>query len=339
MLERSAESGSETFGVRFHLAVERDSLRAIPCNGRSDTGSYAGIEVLRWYICTNVVFAPSRPMLTTSKAAALAALTAAVLAGAWYVRQQRQEFRADLASPPPSASSAASAPAPAASVALAPVAAASVPEPTPSDPLQVTGLTDALIDLLGRKTVASLLQVDDFAHRVVATVDNMDREQVSSRLWPVNPSPGRFTVRQQAGRTYIDPDNGLRYAPVLLLVETVDVTQLTDLYRRMYPMLQDAYVDLGYPKGRFNDRLLGIIDHLLDTPMPAGPLEVKMPAFDPAVQPPRPWVLYQFADPALESLSAGQKWLLRLGPVNERRMKMRLVDLRKALLAASVLAQ
>lgn len=286
-------------------------------------------------------FSAIAPMLTTSKAAALAALTAAVLAGAWYVRQQRQEFRGGLAPAPASASSAASAsaPAPAASVSLAPVAAASVPEPSPADPLQLTGLADALIDLLGRKAVASQLQVDDFAHRVVATVDNMDREQVSARLWPVNPTLGRFTVRQQAGHTYIDPDNGLRYAPLLLLVETVDAAQLAELYRRMYPMLQDAYVDLGYPKGRFNDRLLAIIDHLLDTPVPDGPLEVKLPAFDPSVQPPRPWVLYQFADPALESLSAGQKWLLRLGPVNERRMKMRLVHLRKALLAASGQAQ
>jgi hypothetical protein len=273
-------------------------------------------------------------MLTPLKAAALAALTAGVLAGAWYVRQQRDEARARLASELPSASLAASAPVPAASVALPTVAAAaSVPEPAPADPLQPAGLGDALIELLGRKVVASQLRVDDFAHRVVATVDNMDRQQASSRLWPVNPTPDRFTVRQQGGHSYIDPDNGLRYAPLLLLVETVDIAQLADLYRRMYPMLQAAYVELGYPKGRFNDRLLTIVDHLLAAPVPDGPIEVRLPVFDPSVQPPRPWVLYQFADPALESLSTGQKWLLRLGPVNERRIKTRLVQLKKELLA------
>jgi hypothetical protein len=196
-------------------------------------------------------------------------------------------------------------------------------------------MDEALIDLLGRKAVADQFQVNDFAHRVVATVDNMDRQHMSSRLWPVNPTPGRFTVHEQGGHTYIDPDNGLRYAPLLLLVETLDLSQLVELYVRLYPLLQTAYIDLGYPNGRFNDRLLKVIDHLLDTPVPDGPLELTLPAFDPSVQPPRPWVLYQFANPALESCSAGQKWLLRLGPVNERRMKTRLAQMKKELLAAS----
>ena len=47
----------------------------------------------------------------------------------------------------------------------------------------------------------------------------------------------------------------------------------------------------------------------------------------------QPKVLYEFADPALEALPSGQKILLRSGPVNERRLKARLAELRKALVA------
>jgi hypothetical protein len=43
-------------------------------------------------------------------------------------------------------------------------------------------------------------------------------------------------------------------------------------------------------------------------------------------------VLYEYADPALRQLTAGQQWLLRLGPVNQRRLQSRLAELR-ALLA------
>jgi type II secretory pathway component PulM len=47
----------------------------------------------------------------------------------------------------------------------------------------------------------------------------------------------------------------------------------------------------------------------------------------------QPKVLYVFADPALESRSAGQKILMRMGPVNEARVKTKLRDVRRALTA------
>jgi hypothetical protein len=51
------------------------------------------------------------------------------------------------------------------------------------------------------------------------------------------------------------------------------------------------------------------------------------------VRPERPWVLYEFDDPALQALSAGQKMLLRMGPVNERRMKTKLAEIRRLVTA------
>jgi len=47
----------------------------------------------------------------------------------------------------------------------------------------------------------------------------------------------------------------------------------------------------------------------------------------------RPWVHYEFADPELEALSAGQKLMVRVGPVNESRLKARLRAFRTALAA------
>jgi len=49
----------------------------------------------------------------------------------------------------------------------------------------------------------------------------------------------------------------------------------------------------------------------------------------------QPKVLYEFADPDLETRSAGQKILLRMGKDNELRVKAKLREIRGALLAAA----
>lgn len=270
--------------------------------------------------------------MTRLSNAVLAALAVAVIAGAWFTWRQRQAPQAPLPAPAPAPAVAPVVPpAPAASAAPAiqhPLEAASEPAPQPQAALQPEGVADALAGLVGSKAVASFFLTDDFAHRLVATVDNLGRAHAPSRLWPVQPTPERLRVLGEGSQQTIDPDNGLRYAPFVLLAETVDMRQAAALYRRMYPMLQQAYQELGYPNGYFNDRMVAVIDLLLATPEPAGPLQVQLPRIEGPLQPARPWVLYQFADPALESLAAGQKVLLRMGPVNERRLKARLREFR-----------
>jgi hypothetical protein len=47
----------------------------------------------------------------------------------------------------------------------------------------------------------------------------------------------------------------------------------------------------------------------------------------------QPRIVYEFADPALEELSAGQKAMVRVGLDNERRLKAKLRAIRTALAA------
>ena len=224
-------------------------------------------------------------------------------------------------------------------------APASAPEPAIKHPIEAPVAADAaapgdissaLIDLFGRKAVLSMFQVDDFPRRLVATVDNLGRSHAPSRLWPINTSSGRFTVEHSDGAAdIVGADNGLRYTPLMLLVETVDMRQAVAVYARLYPLFQKAYEDLGYPKKYFNDRLVEVVDLLLATPEVEGPLQVHLPQISGPVQPEHPWVLYEFDDPALQSLSAGQKILLRIGTVNERRMKARLAEIRRLVTAGA----
>lgn len=199
--------------------------------------------------------------------------------------------------------------------------------------MQAADIAPALTELLGRKAVATFLQPEDFVRRLVATIDALGREHASPLLWPVNPSEGRFSVEARNGSTVISPDNGARYTPFVLLVETVDMPRAVALYARMYPMLQRAYVDLGYPRGYFNDRLIEVIDQLLQAPESDQPIAVQLTEVKGPIPSTRPWVRYEYTDPALESLTAGQKIMVRVGAVNERRLKARLREARASLVA------
>jgi hypothetical protein len=261
------------------------------------------------------------------KPGAVAALVfVAIIAGAAFWRLRESEPKA------PAAAQAPPAPAPNAPASTVVAAAPLPPPPAPSEPIAAEGVSAAIEGLVGKPALAGF-RLDDFAHRVAATVDNLARERASPALWPVVPTPGRFATRASGDATVIDPDNGQRYAPFLQLVERLDLQQVVAVYHRMLPLLQPAYEALGYPGKSFDERLVAVIDHLLAAPEPAGPLKVHLPPFRGAVQPARPWLLYEFDDPALEELSAGQKLMVRMGAVDERRLKLRLRELRALLVA------
>ncbi|MDP3762370.1 MAG: DUF3014 domain-containing protein [Ramlibacter sp.] len=195
-------------------------------------------------------------------------------------------------------------------------------------PLAAGQVDAALAELLGRKAVASFLQTSDFPRRFAATVDNLGRAHAPVALWPVNPIGGRFTVQELPDGPVIGADNAARYTPLVLLAEGVDTARAAQLYLRMYPLLQRAHEELGYPKRYFNDRLVEVIDVLLATPEVDGPVKLRLVEVKGPIPSERPWVRYEYADPALESLTAGQKILVRAGPVNARRLKAKLAEFR-----------
>lgn len=242
------------------------------------------------------------------------------------------------AEPPAAAPAAAPASAPVVPLIQYPMPAASA---AASEPLPDAAQSDAyferlLTDWLGQKKVRRFIQLDGFARRVVATVDNLGREHAPAMMWPVQPTPGRFVVQATGGGNVISPDNGQRYTPLVLLVESIDPAKAVALYTRAYPLLQQTYEEMGFPRGYFNDRLIAVIDQLLATPVPDGPLRVELVQVKGPFASERPWVRYQFSQPELEALSAGQKMLIRTGPVNQRRLQARLREIRRLLVGAGV---
>ena len=219
--------------------------------------------------------------------------------------------------------------APAASAIRFPIdTGASAPRPAPNSGAAAPSLADTLVDTLGRKAVLEFLNVDAFAHRVAATVDNLARAHAPARLWPVHPTAGRFATQQMGEVAAIGAENSRRYGVFVKWVDSLDMKVVAALYRQLYPHFQSAYETLGFPGRYFNDRVVDVIDHLLATPAVDEPVAVKLADIKGPIQPARPWVIVEFADPSLESRSAGQKLLLRMGSDHARTLKTKLRQLR-----------
>jgi len=213
--------------------------------------------------------------------------------------------------PPALAAPAPAAPAAGPEVSTAPGVApfGSLPSLENSDAL----LREKLVGLMGRVPFAELVLPVALVRRIVATVDNLPRETAPRRLIPLSPVPGTY-----------DPSNFERYAPYVRVLEAVDEKALVMDYARAYPLFQQAYEELGFAGKQFNDRLLQAIDDLIAAPELDAPLELV-----------RPKVHYEFASPDLETRSAGQKIMLRMGPDNAARVKAKLLLVRRELIAAS----
>lgn len=180
----------------------------------------------------------------------------------------------------------------------------------------------ALAPIIDPKRLRQYAVVQEFARHVVATIDNLPREKVSSRINVVRRTPGPFqTLGGEDDRT-LNPANYARYQPAVQFFESLDARGLAALYVRFYPLFQEAYRELGYPSGYFNDRLVAVIDHMLAAPNVQRPIKLVQPK-----------VFFQFADPELEAKSAGHKIMIRIGEANASKVKAKLREFRAAVTA------
>jgi hypothetical protein len=228
-------------------------------------------------------------------------------------------------SAPPVKTEAPPAPAPPPQAATEPAIRNPVPVPADIKPLPPLNDSDpdvrgSLAGVFGARSISQFLVPENIVRHIVVTVDNLPRKKVAIELRPVKPTPGTTVTAAQADITTLGSANFERYAPLIKVVRGTDTTVLANVYFKLYPLFQQSYEDLGYPGQYFNDRLVEVIDDMLRAPDVQGPIELTQPK-----------VFYEYADPKLESLSAGQKLLLRMGPANEAIMKTKLREFRKAI--------
>ena len=250
------------------------------------------------------------------KAAGALALVIAAIAGYFFWQDKQTNSEVAKAVSTPERPLALNQPAPAQQILEVPTAQPPLPKLADSDSFVIA----ALAELINNKSLMKFFHTEKIIHNIVATIDSLPRMKLPLKVLPLKQPAGKFMTSGSVDDLVISPQNAARYTPYVQLAEAFDSNKLLDLYVRIYPLFQQAYRELGYPNQYFNDRLVEVLDDLLDAPDIKEPVKLLQPK-----------VLYQYADPDLEELSIGQRILMRTGSKNEARLKVWLVEIKQAL--------
>jgi len=228
-------------------------------------------------------------------------------------------------------------PAPVADQAAAPPVVQPAPESAAplgaaGEPIDVPPLdeSDSLVRELVRKLsshpgVAAWLATDGLIRNFTVVVANIAEGRTpAGHLRAIAPS-GSFRIIERSDSQFIDPRSYARYDRIADAVASIDAAGSARLYSALKPRIEEAYRDLGVQEPSFDRTLERAIVSLLAAPIPDGQVDVT----------PR-GIVYGYADADLESVTAAQKQLMRMGPRNARiiQQKIREIALELGIAAA-----
>jgi hypothetical protein len=185
-------------------------------------------------------------------------------------------------------------------------------EPIDLPPLVLTDplVRDLLAKLSSSPTLAVWLATDGLIRAFVASIENVADGTSPVRHVRALAPRAPFRTLSEAGTITVDPKSYARYDGIANAVVSMDPAGLARVYSLLKPRLVEAYKELGHPEGGLDGAVERAIVHLLQAPVVEEPVVL------------RPRVLsFRYDRQDLESLSAAQKQLLRMGPRNVRRIQ------------------
>lgn len=155
-----------------------------------------------------------------------------------------------------------------------------------------------------------------------ALIDGFGRGIILRKMLPLEKPKEAFIPDQDGSSLYMSAASYKRYNGYTDAITALNTSVLVEIFHTLRPLYQQAYDQLGLDPEDFDNAVIRTLDLVLATPDISDPIALKPKS-----------VVYVYADPALESLPALQKQLLRLGPDNLRRIKQQARVLREGLLA------
>lgn len=194
-------------------------------------------------------------------------------------------------------------------------------EDTTMEPLPPLDESDPVVRRLAegissRPRVASWFVPDDLVRRFVVAVTNVANGRSPEEQVDFMDVEGDFQVRSEEGRMVVDPASYRRYDGLVAAFVSLDPDGSASLYRRLRPLFDEAYRELGLGGEGFDPVLARAVGNLLAVQLPAPPVEVQPQE-----------AVYGYVDPELEARTPAEKHLMRMGPDNARRVQEKLREL------------
>lgn len=184
-------------------------------------------------------------------------------------------------------------------------------EPLPTLDESDVVVKQKLLALPWKAGLAALFVDEELVRRFVVQIDNIAQGRLVPEQSLFKGLTQDFKAKQSGQQYQLDVANYQRYQRYLDLLDSAPKAEVVALFNQLYPLLQQAYLELGYPDAQFRDRVQQAIKQLLAAPeISDGP----MLTLDS--------VQYTFADGEIEQLSMAHKQMVRLGLKNQQRLKL-----------------
>lgn len=194
------------------------------------------------------------------------------------------------------------------------------PEPLPTLDNSDNVFIEKAAKLSWLPSFANQLIAKDLARNFVTFVDNLSRGELVAKFSPVKRPEKAFSVNEVDNDMYIDPVSYKRYDAYAGMINSINLDVALAQLDYLRPLLDEAYMELGYEKGAFIPTLEQAVEEMLQAPVIRNPIKVVAPS-----------AMYKYADPQLENLSDVQKLMLRMGPDNITKLRPKLQQIQVAL--------
>lgn len=185
-------------------------------------------------------------------------------------------------------------------------------------------IRDGAVSLTRHEGINTWLGSNQLIRKIVAFTDNVSNGTIAKEPAAALAPRGQMSVVEiEEGVYQIHERSFERFNGVTNILVTIETERAIEFYLLLRPLFQEAYKELGYPSGHFDQVILRAIGRLLETPRLDAPARLI-----------RPVVMYEYEDPQLEDLSPAQKQLLRMGPKNASAVKDKLRDFARELRSA-----
>lgn len=173
----------------------------------------------------------------------------------------------------------------------------------------------------GGKALKQFVAGDYVVERTVAILDTLRRGEVPYKLLPVGKPASAFPITDDGLRVTMDPAGFARYDTFANWVNSLDTDAIITGFNDFESLATTALSNMGVNDFDIRGVALAATTQILATPaLPAGAELMRREAN---------WV---YMDPELESLTALQKQVLRMGPENAELVQQKARELRGALL-------
>jgi hypothetical protein len=175
---------------------------------------------------------------------------------------------------------------------------------------------DNIRSLRNGMELVSYLANDQIVRKFVVFVENISRGEFPQTGLPYRSMQTEMTVRNIDENLFVmDESAYARFNQIVTTFIDVDTDAALTLYRMLSPLFQQAYAEIGFRNVSFDDTLRLAINNILQANDTDGPFQLVKPS-----------VMYLFADTSIENLQEVYKQLIRIGPQNTEKLKVKLSE-------------